>query len=251
MYFFLCASVLFLTTLVNLSAQNELIAEPHKSDKAYLYQFQGKITISMSGMHLIAQFSAKLAGEDSASISFYGPMGVILGKVFANKDTFMFLDVINNWVVTGIPTRKNIYKCSQIPLNFIEFVRLFRGELPIPIDSLTQQEIENNPEKALYRKITSQFVDFYLVNTKTNKLHQFQKKLLDGRLLLTLIYPEYWENDGTLFPKKYQMQAPDRNGIVTLEIEKMNRVEEFTHPFSFDIPKTVEIYEYNETNEVE
>lgn len=230
-----------------LNSQTEIIAKKSDQQQTKLMNFSGKISISMSGLNLTAQFSAAMVGEDSASLSIYGPMGVILGKIFANKNYFAIYDVMNNWAVVGNPTRDNIFKASQVPLSFTDFVRLFHGEIPVDSDSLRKQSEQSNPEKTLYYRVNKEFVDFYLLSNITGKLVQYQKKSLDGRVVLNLIISEYMEFEGELFPKKYLMHVSDRNGNLTMEIEEIRSESNFSKPFSFAIPKSVEIFPYFET----
>lgn len=227
-----------------LCAQNELVGLQEDTSGIKSLQFRGKISITMSGINLSAQFTASLVGEDSATLSFYGPMGVILGKVFANKNYFAFYDIMNNWAVVGKPTRENIFNASQVPLSFVDFVRLFRGEIPVKDDSLRLIEKHSYAEKTLYFKISGQFVDFYLINNKTNKLWQYQNKSQNGQILINLNIPEYTEFEGQLYPKKYIMQISERRGNVIMEIEDIQSNENFYKPFSFVIPRGVELFPY-------
>lgn len=227
-----------------LCRQNELVGLQEDTSSIKAFEFRGKISITMSGMNLSAQFTASLVGEDSATLSFFGPMGVILGKVFANKNYFAFYDVMNNWAVVGKPTRENIFNASQVPLSFVDFVRLFRGEIPVEDDSLRLIEKQSNAERTLYYKISGQFVDFYLINNKTNKLWQYQNKSQNGQILINLNIPEYTEFEGQLYPKKYIMQISERRGNVIMEIEDIQSNENFSKPFSFVIPRGVELFPY-------
>lgn len=227
-----------------LFAQNELAGLQEDTSSIKVLQFRGKISIVMSGMNLTAQFTASLVDEDSATLSFYGPMGVILGKVYANQNYFAFYDVMNNWAVIGKPTRENIFNASQVPLSFMEFLRLFRGEIPVDKDSLRLIEEQSNTEKTLFYKISGQFIDFFLINNKTNKLRQYQKKSLNGQILINLNMPEYTEFEEQLYPKKFIMQISERRGSVIMEIEDIQSSENFSQPFSFVIPRGVELFPY-------
>lgn len=227
-----------------LYTKNELVGLHEDTSRVKVLQFHGKISITMRGMNLSSQFSASLVGEDSATLSFFGPMGVILGKLFVNKNYFAFYDVMNNWAVVGKPTRENIFNASQVPLSFVDFVRLFRGEIPVDDDSLLLIDEQSNAEKTLYYKISGQFIDFFLLNNKTNKLRQYQKKTFNGQILINLNIPEYTEFEGQLHPKKYVMQISECRGNVILEIEDIQSSESFSKPFSFVIPKSVELFPY-------
>ncbi|MCX7879723.1 MAG: DUF4292 domain-containing protein [Ignavibacteria bacterium] len=209
------------------------------------FEAKGKINIVMTGVNLSAQFVARVVGEDSATISFYGPMGVILGKVFSNNDFFIYYDVFNNWAVVGRPTREKIFKASGIPLSFLDFIRLFKGELLFPRDSLILRNEIQQENRKLFAYFSESFVDFFLVSSNDEILLQYQKKNSEGKIVLNLIYKDYFEIDSAIFPKKYYLQVSERQGYVEIEVENLKFAFEPTKPFSFEIPKSVEVFVFD------
>lgn len=206
-------------------------------------QYEGKITIIMAGLNFTAQFIARVAGEDSAAISFFGPMGVILGKIFANKDYFQYYETLHNWAVVGKSDGKNIQSASTIPLAFTDFIRLFEGKSYYPKDSLML--VENSPNgKMLFAKKDNDFIDFFLYTKDDFRLLQFQKKNSHNQIVLNILYPEYSEFSGYRLPRRYIMQVTEGNGSVTIEIQEVSFNITFDQPFSFQIPKSAEVYKY-------
>ncbi len=206
-------------------------------------QYKGKMTIIMAGLNFTAQFVARVAGEDSASISFFGPMGIILGKIYANKVYFEYYETIHNWAVVGKSDRKNVQKASTIPLAFVDFIRLFEGKSFYPHDSLAL--VENNPDgKILLAKKDSAFIDFFLYAKDDLRLVQFQKKNSHNQIVLNILYPEYREFNGYRLPSRYIMQVTEGKGSVTIEIEEIVFNVTFEQPFSFQIPKSAEVYKF-------
>jgi hypothetical protein len=202
---------------------------------------KGKVDFALQNLNFSAIFEAKMVGEDSAVISFFGPMGVLLGKAFSNRERFVYYDVFNNWAVVGKPTREKIFNASQVPLSFVDFVRLFKGALLYPLDSMKSYKTENG--KSLFSYKGKDFVDFFLVDDSL-KLLQFQKKSLEDKILINILYTEYFNEKGILFPKKYIMQIEERKGYVSLAIESLSFEVDTTKQFSFHIPKSVEIFEF-------
>lgn len=206
-------------------------------------QYKGKMTIIMAGLNFTAQFIARVAGEDSTAISFFGPMGVILGKVFANKDYFQYYETLHNWAVVGKSDRKNIQNASTIPLAFVDFIRLFEGKACYPKDSLVLVENSSNG-KILFAKKDTDFIDFFLYTKDDLRLLQFQKKNSHDQIVLNILYPEYAEFHGYLLPRRYIMQVAEGKGSITVEIQEVNFDPTFDQPFSFQIPKSAEVYKY-------
>jgi hypothetical protein len=206
-------------------------------------QYKGRMTIIMAGLNFTAQFIARVAGEDSTAISFFGPMGVLLGKVFANKDYFQYYETLHNWAVVGKSDRKNIQNASTIPLAFVDFIRLFEGKACYPKDSLTL--VENSPNgKILFAKKDIGFIDFFLYTKEDFRLIQFQKKNSHDQIVLNILYPEYTEFNGYRLPSRYIMQVTEGKGSVTIEIQEVSFNITFDQPFSFQIPKSAEVYKY-------
>lgn len=206
-----------------------------------LFEAKGKINFALPNLNFTAQFEAKIVGEDSAVISIFGPMGVLLAKVFSNNEYFAYYDVLNNWAVVGVPSREKIYQASRVPLSFLDFIRLFKGQFLYPTDSMKNTKMD--AEKILYSVKTTDFVDFFLCDGNA-KIIQYQKKNTEDKIILNILYPEYFANDTLLLPKKYILQIEERKGTVGLEIENLNWDVDLTRPFSFAIPKSVEIFKY-------
>lgn len=204
-------------------------------------QAKGRIIFALPGLNFTAQFDARVVGEDSAMIAFYGPMGVLLGKAMANKEYFEYYDVFNNWAVVGVPTREKIFEASQVPLNFTDIVRLFKGKILYDPDSLNNTKREE--DKVLFSYKGSDFVDFFLVNRK-NQVLQFQRKSYSDKVLLNILYAEYFEDGKENLPKKIIMQIEEQKGSVTMEIEKVIYDFDLARPFSFQIPKSVEVFRF-------
>ncbi len=240
MLLFLGLLVMFSFSRIEAQDIAERSLSTHGKDTALIY-VRGKIDFALSNLNFSAQFEAKIVGEDSAVMSFYGPMGVLLAKVFANKDYFQYYDVFNNWAVVGTPTREKIFEASQVPLSFLDFIRLFKGQILYPLDSLKNSKQEGG--RRLFSYVGNNFVDFFLVDNN-DRLLQFQKKSKDDKILLNIVYPEYFNSEGDAFPKRYIMQIEERKGNVSLVIDKIEYTFDTSKPFSFYIPKSVEIFEF-------
>ncbi len=232
MFYFCFSLSLFCQTEKGIDKGNDLLS--------ISYQAKGTINFSLPELSFSAQFVAKIVGNDSASISFYGPMGVILVKAYSDKNFFEYYDVFNNWAIVGNPTRENIYKASRVPLSFIDIIYLFKGQLLYPFDSL---RIEKNDDgKILYSYRTNEFVDFFLV--ENSRLVQFQKKNYEDKIVVNIAIPEYLNVDEYTFPKKYFMQLEERKGNVSINIDQIEFNVDTSRPFSFNIPKSVEIFNF-------
>lgn len=237
--------IVFFILIVNnidLVAQTEKgIGDAQPNTQLNLIEAKGKINFALPNLNFSAQFEAKIVGEDSAVLSIFGPMGVLLAKAFSNNEYFIYYDVFNNWAVVGTPTREKIFEASRVPLNFTDFVRLFKGKFIYPPDLMKNTKL--NEDKILYSRKNGDFYDFFLID-KDSKLIQYQKKNSDDKIVLNVSYTDYFSNDTLLFPKKYVLQIEERKGSVSLETEKINFNVDTSRPFSFSIPKNVEIFEF-------
>lgn len=202
---------------------------------------KGKINFALENLNFTAQFEAKIVGEDSAVLSFYGPMNVLVGKAYSNRERFVYYDILNNWAVVGSPNAKNVFQAAQIPLSFVDFVRLFKAELLYPDDSLKSTALENGKLLLTYK--SQSFVDFFLFD-KNQRLIQYQKKNLEDKIVINITYPEFHSDENFTLPKKYLLLVEARKGYISVEIEKFSFDFDMSKPFSFQLPKTVEIFRY-------
>lgn len=212
---------------------------PHNS--LSLIYAKGKINFALENLNFSAQFEAKIVGEDSAVISIFGPMNVLLAKAYSSRYYFVYYDILNNWAVTGIPTSEKIFEAAQIPLGFVDLVRLFKAELLYPKDSLKNTILENGKTLLSYK--SSNFVDFFLFD-ETNKIVQYQKKNFEGNIVLNITYPEYLTIENYQLPKKYVMLVEKRKGYISIETEKVSLDFDISMPFCFQVPKSVEMFRY-------
>ncbi len=230
---YLCLSfTLFCQTEKGINQSNNILS--------LSYQAKGTINFSLPGLSFSAQFVAKIVGNDSASISFYGPMGVVLVKAYSNRNFFEYYDVFNNWAIIGNPTRENIYKSSRVPLSFSDIIYLFKGQMFYPLDSLRIEK--NDGDKILYSFRTNVFVDFFLV--ENSRLVQFQKKNYEDKIIVNIAFQEYLNVGEYTLPKKYFMQLEERKGNVSINIDQIDFTIDTSKPFSFNIPKSVEIFNF-------
>ncbi len=235
-------SIVFL--LLDLKAQEipeQVFQSKLNSKTPRVIYAKGKINFALENFNFTAQFEAKIVEEDSAVLSLYGPMNVLVGKAYSNRERFIYYDILGNWAAIGIPTAEKVFEAAQIPLGFVDLVRLFKAELLYPNDSLKYSLLENGKTLLTYK--SQSFVDFFLFD-QDNKLVQYQKKNLEGKIVINITYPEFLSIENFTFPKKYVLLVEARKGYISIETEKVILDFDMSKPFSFQVPKSVEIFRY-------
>jgi hypothetical protein len=199
---------------------------------------KGNIASSYQENENSALCRISISGVDSVSMSLIGPMGIALGRFFATPNYFLFFNAINNEAVEGSPNSENLQKAIMMPMSFIEFARLVRGETPgkpenfVPDTSSGKLKIYKNFEE-------KGFVEYVVLNDDRN-IVQYQRKLRDGTLILNVFYSDYDSYDGIVLAKKINFEFPQVPGRIALNVDKYIVNDSANNkPYSFKVPDSI------------
>ena len=198
----------------------------------------GTIQTNLPDMNQSAEFSLSIADDDSASISIYGPLGMMIGKLYATPGYFIFLNVFTAEALEGKPTMSNLKAAINIPLEYSDFIRILTAA-PAQDPASYILQPGRKDEKELYKSKQANFADFALINTSNGNIEQYQRKTADDKIIFTSVYEDYNKEQNHNLPKKIILQFPELKGSVVLEISKYDINPDFSKPFRFNIPSTV------------
>ena len=205
----------------------------------------GTISSTFPGFKQSVSFSLKIAGKDSVKFEAYGPLSIIVGKLFSTPDFFKFYNIITNEAFKGTPSAKNLNLAMNMPLSFADFVAFLRNEPAQNIETFSRDMSYNSETKVLFKSKQKDYVDYVLVNGETNDIIQQQRKTFDGTIILNVLYNNYEEYEGYSIAKNITFNFPELNGsiIVRNSVVKIN--EKYNKPFNFNLPASVKLYNFN------
>jgi hypothetical protein len=196
-----------------------------------------KLNVDYKSSKNSANAVIKLAGYDSVSIMITGPLSIPVGKLYANKDYFVFYNTLQNEVLEGKPTARNLERAIFLPLDFDDLVKLLRAEpTQIPTsykpgetksDYLTMStKIDNNKREIVYLEKDS----------KKMKVLEWEQK---ADKLILVEYNRYRSHSGQSLPNLQIYSFPEIDAQVEIDVSKYIVNEAYEDAFSFEIPDGV------------
>lgn len=181
--------------------------------------------------------SIKIGGVDSCSMNLIGPFGVNLGRLYSDKERFIFFSTMENTAMEGSPTAENLEKAMRLPMSFYDFIRLLRCETPGHPADFSLTEYEDDPDLLLFKNNNNDsFIEYALYSPEESSMVQYQRKLSDGTLILNVHFREFENVDGFRMPKIYSFTFPEIGGSVKLDVSGMEINNFDNEPFSFELP---------------
>lgn len=201
----------------------------------------GIIRSSIEGQNVSADCRMILAGTDSASMTLLGPLGMLVGKLYARPDYFVFYNTLTSEAFEGRPTADNLNKILKVPLDFVEFARLLRNEIPNDASKFSKSEIEGG-NLLLKMVVDTSYIEYCMMSPDMTKLLQYQRKSLDGSMIMNIVFQDFKEFDSFTLPTKFVMKFPVMNGNVTIEAEDISINSPIEKAFIFTAPKSFKKY---------
>lgn len=203
----------------------------------------GNISSVISGQSVSAYCKMILVGTDSASMTLYGPMGMLVARLYAKPDYFVFYNTITSEGFEGKPTKENLQKILNVPLNFIEFARLVRNEMTDNPENFLQLSNKLENDKIVYKNTANKdYAEFCLFSADLKSLEQYQRKGKDGSMLLNFIYQNFETVLNYSLPRKFIFKFPLMDGSVVFEADNVEINQIIDKPFNISVPKSYRKY---------
>ena len=192
---------------------------PAGNEQIETIEFRARLTAQFGSETNVVNSKVCLSGKDSVSMTLTGPLGVALGKLYADSTEFYFFNVFENVIIAGAPSEENFRKAVNLNISFTDFAQIARCLPPGEISdyNLHSQDTSDN-NTALFRRIVNEsIVDFALVSLIDGSLTQFQRKSLSGEIIINTFFRDYILVQGYLLAGKIVMQFPSASASLTIE----------------------------------
>ncbi|MFC2131525.1 DUF4292 domain-containing protein [Bacteroidota bacterium] len=198
------------------------------------------ISASVSSQSNLVTAKINLAYLDSMSVSLYGPFGITVGKLYADTNNLVFFNSLTNQVLEGKPVEENMRMAVMLPLSYFDFVRLIRCETPgEPADFIFAKKI--NEDELLFKNDKHpDYIEYAVLSSKQNVISQYQRKLIDGTLILHVYFVDYQLVNNVYYSMKQLYKFPEINANLTLEINDIEINSVFEKPFTFAVPGNIQ-----------
>ncbi len=188
----------------------------------------------------------KIAGNDSVSMNF-SFFGMTVAKIFATRTYFLFYNIFENTAMEGTPNSAGLKEAIKIDLSFDDMVKLLKCQPPGPerlYTIVSDEDIEEG--QGLYvNKIGDNYVEYILYSYSENAIVQYQRKSMQGEIILNVYYKDYIKIGGFALAQKIVFQFRLIDAEQKYEINSIEVIKKFDKPFSFNTPSSVRKYRFN------
>lgn len=181
-----------------------------------------------------------LMGTDSLAAVVTGPLGIVVGKLFATPDYFMFYNALESTLTEGTPTAQNLKRVALIPLSFTDLVKLLRGEVPGNPLVFKEEKSSTGGKVVFANKTLAGEVEKAEVDSRVMEMSHFSRNNKDNKGLLEVEYTDFAKFSSYNFAKKIVFTFPEVKGKLTLEVSDYKINDKVESPFRFKIPSGVE-----------
>lgn len=191
------------------------------------------------------KFSADIivAHYDSLSMTVFGPFGITVGKLYADREKFIFYNTFDNTIIKGKSDSQSFEKATRLNLSFPDFVAILRNE---PIGEIISYEIfEQKENKLVFAQKFDNFVDFFLYSSEDKAILQYQRKDLSNEKVFDITCNDFISTNFGQLAKQISVAMPKANGNIVIEIEDVQINNFKVEPFQFNLPRKAKIIEVN------
>ncbi len=194
------------------------------------------ISIQSEEMNIGGNALVMIAGEDSLFMNIFGPFGINVGKLYADKDNFYFYNAMEGTVLKGEPTAENIRKATFLNISAVEIINLFKNIPPTDLNDFTEKaKIESG---TLY-----QHNNEFMVINNIAQMVQYQRKDEGNVMELNITYSDFNQYEKYSMPSSFEINAPVAKSKVSVSIKEMSFPKGFAKEFKFAVPKNARVIE--------
>lgn len=184
----------------------------------------GEISIESPTISNTGSITVSIQKPDSVFTKLEGPFGVDVANLLITRNNFIYYNVMDNKVITGPSSQRNLGIILRVKLEFDDFINAFSGKYTFN-DSLENAEVVLEDNNYLVTMKLDKEVRKYWVNAEdfyVTKIGSYDK---DGKTKLEVLYENFYQSDDIFFPKKITINRPKENQNIWLSYhtEKFNQ----------------------------
>lgn len=196
-------------------------------------------TFSTTGVQNLSglPFTALMDTNDAFNLTIGGPFGITSARMWAERDTFVFVNYLMQEVHEGRPDAKELQSALPFPLPATYLMSLMRGKAP----GNPKRFIRSDPrtdESVLFTHRDTSGVEYLLVDTMRMLIKQYQRKGIGGDVQLDVAFKDVRLVDGVPLPHLIEISVQDRHQNASFRIERITINEPIHERLMVEIPPT-------------
>lgn len=176
---------------------------------------------------------------DSMAIQIIGPFGISIGRLFSDKNSFVFYNTFENKVYKGVPKSENLKKVIGIDFNYNDLIKILRLSVPAILkDFSVNPEIKS--ENQIHFVNNSNYSEYISYSTIKRNIINYKRKKDDESTQFEINYSKIKNFKGFNKPSKVEVKIPELNGQITITVNEYETYNE-NKILSFDYPDKIEV----------
>ncbi|MBS1518924.1 MAG: DUF4292 domain-containing protein [Bacteroidetes bacterium] len=199
----------------------------------------GEISIDSPEISNTGSITVSIKKPDSVFTKLEGPFGIDIANILITRNDFIYYNVMDNKVIKGPSTPRNLSIIMRIKIDFDDIVNSFSGKYFFPDGDYAGTEInetENEYLVTINNKSENEIRKFW-IDKDNFFVRKTGKYSADGKTKLEITYENFYESKGIYFPKKISVIRPEERQSIWLTYNN----EEFNNGklnYRIKIPKS-------------
>jgi hypothetical protein len=196
-------------------------------------------TFSTSGDQNLSglPFSALMDTSDAFRLTIGGPFGITTARMWAERDTFVFVNYLMQEAHEGRPDAKSLQRVLPFPLPASYLMALMRGKAPGNSDRFSRSEPRTDGS-VLFEYHDTSGVEYLLIDTVHSLIRQYQRKGLSGEIQLDVAFKDVSEVSSVQLAHVIDISVQDKHQTASFRIEHITINEPIQERLMVDIPPT-------------
>jgi len=180
-------------------------------------------------------FSAVIANRDSFNITMSGPFGITAAKLYATRDSFVFVNYFMQQVFDGKNDAPTVATAMPFGITITDLFALLKGQVPGDVSRFSVHSVRNDSTVLFVCKQDAQ-TEFVLVDTVRTTLVQYQSRDSHGVLKVNVTYADFHMVDDHPFSYAVEVAVDDKRQTMSFRMTSVHVNHPITSPLSIGIP---------------
>lgn len=207
------------------------------AEKLYSLDADGEISIDSPGMSNTGTITVSILKPDSIYTKLEGPFGIDVADMLITRNEFLYYNVNDNKVISGLSTPQNLRNIIKVYVSFDEILNAFSGKFSFGNTENGNAKITMTEDSYIVSIKSGNEIRKYWVESKNFYVTRLGTYDLNGNTKIEIVYENFYTRDDIIFPKKISISRPKEKQFIWLTYYN----EEFNNnklTYKLKIPKS-------------
>jgi hypothetical protein len=205
----------------------------------------GTISVETPEMAQSGSFELQLHKPDSVLVNVEGPFGINVGSVLLTRGSFLFYNSLQNQLVSGPVSARNLRRIFKMDLTFDELMTLFTGGNFIREDNGDPESIGEEENQAVLVYRSGEGRRRYFVDPATSLITRIQQLDASGKLFLEARFERFRSTGEVSLPRHIRLIQHAARRAVSVSFSTLD-VNPGRTPLVLDVPANAERIRWKE-----